>query len=85
LKISTGLEIDGDRLFIIYDEDENDEPRTACFRGIHKKLAGNFFQWDSFTNFAFDKRFDFIKEFHICVERTYEECRFEKARRAARV
>ncbi len=80
MKISTGKEIDGKRLFILYENKVSFRLTTTCFRGIRSKFAGNFFQWDSFEDFVNDKRFDFVKEFSVNVDRTYNECLAERAR-----
>lgn len=73
MKISTGIEIEGKRLFILYEDKVSFRLATTCFRGIRSKFAGNFFQWGSFEDFVNDKCFDFVGELSLSVERTYKE------------
>lgn len=74
MKISTGIEINDNRFFILYEDRVCFRLRTTCFRGTYNKLAGNFLRWNSFSDLVYDTNFDFVKSLSESVERTYEEC-----------
>jgi hypothetical protein len=73
LKISTGKEIGGKRLFILYSEKVKNRLETTCFRGVRNKFAGNFSQWNTFEDLVSDKGFDFEDELHKSVMTTLQE------------
>lgn len=74
MNISTGIEIKGNRFFILYEDKVCFRLRTTCFRGTYNKLAGNFSRWNSFHDLIYDTNFDFVKSLSESVERTYMEC-----------
>lgn len=75
MKFSTGMEIGGNRFFILYEDKVCIRLRTTCFRGTHNKLAGNFSRWNSFDDLIVsDTDSCFIEAFSKSVERTYNEC-----------